>query len=369
MYSDYKNYIIHIRDNLIQCGVNISKGLSYNFDDYYTLFKVCIKLEDILLFYKILAVTGSNSMLKKFFLPLNVTYKNEIRNSCYNEFISNILPNYKFLTGDDVIPLNNELDELFNSMFDFDDDSGGNIESNVENIDLNTEEYSYVPNGVYLEDILTVSNNIKSEDVIEVFNGIYLEDLESAKSNDITYEELLSTEKGSNVVYKDHGVYLEDLIKSGEYVYFLDTESSEGSNWGYEEDEDDGVNYSSTEEDEGFNYALSEEEAEGVNYSLSENDDKDFNYTLDEEDEGANYASSDEDEDEESDYALSDEDEGEGYAESDDVVESAYYTGTDKDVVVSNNDSLNERDLGDSLQDITNVVLTNIKKGIINIIK
>ena len=100
MYAEYESYILNIRNSFIQCGVEFSEGISQDTSDYYNLYKLGIKLEDILLFYKVLSVSGSENMLEDFFLPLSETYKDRMRGICYEEFITSILPDYKSLIGD-----------------------------------------------------------------------------------------------------------------------------------------------------------------------------------------------------------------------------------------------------------------------------
>ena len=78
MYSEYEKYLLNIRNSLIQNGIEfpeITKGSM----SYYELFKLGIKLSDILLYYRVLAVSGSGDGLENFFLPINTSYVDKIR--------------------------------------------------------------------------------------------------------------------------------------------------------------------------------------------------------------------------------------------------------------------------------------------------
>ena len=109
MYSDYSSYILNIRNNLIQCGIDVSNtkvSIERNIDeDYYDLFVLSLNLEDILYFYRILGISGSKYALKGFFLPLNESYKDRVRKLAYEEYESDVLPKYVKLSGKELNPI------------------------------------------------------------------------------------------------------------------------------------------------------------------------------------------------------------------------------------------------------------------------
>lgn len=384
MYSEYEKYLLNIRNSLIQNGIEfpeITKGSM----SYYELFKLGIKLSDILLYYRVLAVSGSGDGLENFFLPINTSYVDKIRGICYSEFVSDVLPNYKKLSlgiepeeeTDDValedVENTEEVEsdfseDLFNSMFEEDnteedvsDDTDDSIENDFDatikqRLNENTE---YVPNGVYLE---------------EVPSEGYLDD----------------------VVYTDSGTFLDDEPNMEESSY---DEESEDEGYSDESDTYEESDYSEDEEDYGeSDYSGDEEDYSESNYSddedysesdYSEDDEGDYeegDYSVDDEDD---YAESDYSEDEEDAYEESDYSEDEDdYAESDyseDYEESDYsedegdyeesdYSEDDEESAYSSSNANSvkpkkTKDLGDEIQDITNTVLTGLKQKAINFLK
>ena len=85
MLSEYRKYLLRIRNNLIQCGVGFPVE---SISDYRSLYELGCKLEDVLWYYSVLAVSGSSTALKGFFLPLNGYYKEKVRLDTYEEFRS-----------------------------------------------------------------------------------------------------------------------------------------------------------------------------------------------------------------------------------------------------------------------------------------
>lgn len=408
MYFEYERYLLNIRNSLIQNGIEfpeITKGSM----SYYELFKLGIKLSDILLYYRVLAVSGSGDGLENFFLPINTSYVDKIRGICYSEFVSDVLPNYKKLSlgiepeedTDDValedVENTEEVEsdfseDLFNSMFEEDnteedvsDDTDDSIENDFDatikqRLNENTE---YVPNGVYLEE---VPSEGYSDDVVYTDSGTFLDD--ESDMDESSYDE--ESEEG----YSDES----DTYEESDYSE--DEDDYDESNYSDGEEEYEESDYSEDEEDYSESNYSDEEDYSESDYSEDDEDDyEESDYSVDDEDDYAesDYSEDEEDAYEESDYSEDEDDYAESdysddYEESDysededDYEESDYsqdeeddyeesdYSEDDEEGTYSNSNvnsvkPKKTKDLGDEIQDITNTVLTGLKQKAINFLK
>lgn len=395
MYSEYEKYLLNIRNSLIQNGIEfpeITKGDM----DYYELFKLGIKLSDILLYYRVLAVSGSGDGLENFFLPINTSYVDKIRGICYSEFVSDVLPTYKKLSlgiepeeetddvaleeDDDTEEVSSDFSEdLFNSMFEEDsieEDESDDTDDSIENdfdatikqrLKENTE---CVPNGVYLEE----SEGEKplkrySDDIVYAERGIFLDDEPAVEESDYSEEDYSESSYDED----EEGSYPEESDYSDEEDEYEESDySDEGDDYEESDYSDDDLEESdySDEEDDYEESDYSEDEEEG---DYSEDEYQESDYSEDEEDD---YEESDysEDEYEESDYSNEEgdyeesdySDDEEDYSEGDysEDGESAYSSDSIDSVKPKKT-----KDLGDELQDITNTVLTNLKQKAVNFLK
>ena len=390
MYSEYEKYLLNIRNSLIQNGIEfpeITKGDM----DYYELFKLGIKLSDILLYYRVLAVSGSGDGLENFFLPLNASYVDKIRGICYSEFVSDVLPTYKKLSlgiepeeetddvaleeDDDTEEVSSDFSEdLFNSMFEEDsveeeepDDTDDSIENDFDATikqRLN-ENIEYVPNGVYLEE-LEEEKPLKrySDDIVYTERGTFLDDEPAVEESDYSESPYDEDEEGS---YSEESDYSDEEDDYEESDYSDEEDDYEESD--YSEDDLEESDYSNEEDDyEESDYSEDEEESD-----YSEDEYQESDYSEDDEDD---YEESDysEDEYEESDYSNEEDD----YEESDysddegDYSEGDYFEDGESAYSSDSIDSVKPKktkDLGDELQDITNTVLTNLKQKAVNFLK
>lgn len=153
MLSDYESYIFSLRDNLIQCGVDLSADIKEN-TSYKDLFFLSLKISDILFFYRVMAVSPDYA-LRGFMLPLNKNYKDVIRGISYGEFVETILPDYRVLTGDNG---DYDLDE------DLDDD---------EDFDESESEFESEGESVYTEPSTNTSDSTDSSDFSEFGDDLY----------------------------------------------------------------------------------------------------------------------------------------------------------------------------------------------------
>ena len=101
-YSLYRQYLINIRNSLIQSGVEVPVT---DAESYEELFQLGLNLDEVLWYYKVLAITNSEYSLKNFFVPLSGYYKERMRSICYSEFLD-FLKDYKSISAEDIIRKN-----------------------------------------------------------------------------------------------------------------------------------------------------------------------------------------------------------------------------------------------------------------------
>ena len=263
MLSDYKSYIFSLRDNLIQCGVDLSADIKEN-TSYKDLFFLSLKISDILFFYRVMAVSPDYA-LRGFMLPLNKIYKDVIRGISYEEFVETILPDYRVLTGDNgdydldedldddedfdesvsesesesecvyTEPSTNTLDstdnsdfsefgdDLYASMFGSEDDDTSDTPSDIkETVEIASRLDTPVENSIY-------STNV---------GGSYVEDIPLPDIEEI--DEIVDW-LDDDYDYVDHGSYIEDIKP----VNTQDSETdnvSDGTSKGSNDSEDSNVN-------------------------------------------------------------------------------------------------------------------------------
>ena len=413
MYIDYERYIISIRDNLIQCGINLSKEVSLDLGDYKNLFSLSIKLNEILEFYRVLAVSGSEYGLEDFFLPLSDTYKDRMRGICYAEYMSNILPDYKKLLGAERIDVDSDEDisvkginyndtnpegiKSVEDLSDFDDlfgDSRSNVLDDLGTSSMSTDEDSdpltmFASRFKSVDDVVDYEDDSDEESYKES-EGDSDSDLfgnTSYDSEDDEYDDFVFEDEET----EDEG-YSED---SDEYLFGSGYEDEDEE--GYSEDTDEDLfgstPYDSEEEDEDdysdSNYSDSEDDEESL-FGSDYSDDDDEEYSESDYDEGddeeslfgSDYSDDDDEEYSESDYSDDDEEYSESAYSNDDeedYLESDYSEDEEDDYPQVSTPSSNttpkpatdiktlkgETDFGDVIQDTTNKVLTGIKKGMI----
>ena len=245
MLSDYKSYIFSLRDNLIQCGVDLSVDIKEN-TSYKDLFFLSLKISDILYFYRVMAVSPDYA-LRDFMLPLNKNYKDVIRGISYGEFVETILPDYRVLTGDNG---DYDLDEDFDDDEDF-DESDSESESEGESVytepstttsdGTDNSDFSEFGDDLYAsmfgsedDDISDTSSD--TEETVEIAsrldtpveNGIYSTDIGGSYVEDIPLPDIEDIDEivdwlDDDYDYVDHGSYIEDIKP-------VDTSDSETDN-------------------------------------------------------------------------------------------------------------------------------------------
>ena len=319
MYSDYTRYLNGLRNSLIQCGVSIPDAISSSIDDYYATFLTSLRIEDILFFYRLLAIADSSSKLDGFIIPLDVTYKEVVRKQAYKDFIEYVLPAYKVLVGDDSDSIGTDVVDLYSMVFEgiFDDidedsDSDDMLEGGGTNVDKDFSEVKDIDEVIFSEDEVSeqVSGNmflnfLSQSNPSSSSSNSGENDQEIDDSENLEEDSVLVDELDEYFSDRDSMDYFDDSDEEEDSEYPSDEEDSDDvedfdDSWGMDEDEEDSE-YPSDDEDE---------------YS---NSDDDFNWNEPEE-EGA-YGESDDGEstydDEEGEYGLEEpEEEGEyGYDE------------------------------------------------------
>lgn len=372
MYLEYENYLLNIRNALIQCGIEFEEGISQDTSDYFNLYKLGIKLSDILVFYKVLAVSGSDNMLNGFFLPLNETYKDRMRGICYNEFVTSVLPDYKSLVGaedDDFIDFSDDLhDEVYeddceyndfngysSSGVDFDEDTSEGTNSSVE----------YVRNGIYLDE------DISSD--IESYGGSYNEDFDDYSGDESSYNDYDEEyEEYDETSYDEESSYDEEETPYDEYdeeeSLYSSFEEDESDYESFVDDEFEETPYDEYDDEEESPYYDGDDEFEEESPYYDEDEEFEESPYDDYDDEESPYDSVFDEEDDESDYGLDYEESSyEDYEDSDDVSHTNHQNSVAQPVKTQPVKRFSkDSDMGEDIQDITNAILTKVKRGAIN---
>ena len=237
MLSDYKSYIFSLRDNLIQCGVDLSADIKEN-TSYKDLFFLSLKISDILYFYRVMAVSPDYA-LRGFMLPLNKNYKDVIRGISYEEFVETILPDYRVLTGDNGdYDLNEDYDEDFDESDDELDSESGEVsgrngiyaeQSENSSDSTDNSDFSEFGDDLYAsmfgsedDDISDTSSD--TEETVEIAsrldtpveNGIYSTNIGGSYVEDIPLPDIEDIDEivdwlDDDYDYVDHGSYIEDI--------------------------------------------------------------------------------------------------------------------------------------------------------------
>ena len=401
MYSDYVNYVKNIRNSLIQNGIEVS-DVNDDLNDYRVLFLLGLKLDEVLYYFHVLAVSGSEYMLKDFFLPLNDTYKDRLRNICYDEFITDILPNYKKLLGDDSISdyyeyedsdedIENEDSDLYSDMFDEDinDNQENTKDSSLDNVENNSyaiksfldvvssipenKKYEEVPHGIILDALNEVVEPIiKESEMSGSVNSIYEEVSHGVNLDELIKENGVSDRvKSSEYEEVPHGINLDELIEEttqeDNFSWESEEPEDEGS-WGDEEESYDEVEPEEEDSwgDEEESYDEVEPEEEG-SWGDEEVEESEWGEDEEEYEEPEEESPWEEDEVEEGSWGDDEEEYEEEISLEEDISENT--VNKESNVNTSNKgNKVVKKDLADNLQELTNKTLTGIKKGMIRLI-
>lgn len=345
MFQEYKDYIKNIRNNLIQNDIDVE---IVDIEDYRSLFMYTFTLEQVLWFYEMLGVSGSQ-FKKSCRYIYDEQSEEKIRQIAYKDFMGSI-EGYRNLSARVflVSKLESELadadlegfnpkdldenmeislDEEINSL-----DNDGPVEDNMLQYSKSLE-VEYVPHGIYIDDYVgndkqdskPVEEVPEDEDKAYVSHGIYIEDIVPREKETSNVSEV---NMNNDTDYVSHGIYIEDYVskrdREGILHGDLDDEDTEVI---LESDEE---NFEDSEED----YILIEDDEEDE-YSNSDSDEysedeEDYILIDDESEENAEYG--DDYSDEEEDYILiEDEDDEEDSPEEFEDEEEDYILIEDDD--------------------------------------
>ena len=373
MLDIYRNYLLNIRNSLIQCGVSVPVE---SVDEYPDICKLQQELDDILYYYNILANSNSTDKLENFFIKFSVPLRKRIGDESYKEFLE-FWEEYKKMSSSYAVYQNlcvklQELNKELTSGGGYNVDSSVTTEDKQEKdskedikaeVDRQREDMFrryYEPKiseeevkkeeikknrASLFEDLFggsTSEETTENNDVEEVPFGVNLdEDETTEKSNDV--EEVSfgvnldedETEDTSNSILDDFSEEVAEGIFSAilSNANSSDSSSSEGnssddesskntdvelvSHGNYLEDMIDEESEESNEEDDSVTYVDEEDSSWGIPDEEVEEpeDDEDDSVTYVDEDESGNWMSDDDSEEVEEEY---NEDDGITYVDEDD---------------------------------------------------
>lgn len=268
MLEDYRSYLTNVRNNLIQCGVEFPIN---PLSTYSELFYLGLQLDEVLWYYHILAVSGSEEALVGCMFSLRGYYKEKMRQVFYNEFrdflqdYKKISTTYNLLQGykgtDEELSSDEEMD-LFEDIT--------TVESNEDykEVLLDSQEHEEVKaHGEVLSPNSFLSMVGSSKEVTEQFieedfvpteeytsHGVFLDDV-----LEVAEPEVVSKDIEPSKEYVPHGIYLDELSEEDNN---LDENGFEEAEEEVFEDSEDGV----FEDSEEFFETEEEEDTEGIEY-------------------------------------------------------------------------------------------------------
>lgn len=396
MFQEYKDYIKNIRNNLIQNDIDVE---IVDIEDYRSLFMYTFTLEQVLWFYEMLGVSGSQ-FKKSCRYIYDEQSEEKIRQIAYKDFMSSI-EGYRNLSARVflVSKLESELADADLEGFDskdLDENMEISLDEEINSLDNdgptkdNMLQYSqsleveYVPHGIYIDDYVgnekqdskPIEEVPEDEDKAYVSHGIYIEDIVPREKETSNVSEV---NMNNDTDYVSHGIYIEDYVSKRD---------REGILHGDLDDEDTEVILESDDdifEDPEEDYILIDDEEDGYSNSDSDeySEDEEEDYILIDEDENEENAEYEDDySDEEEDYILIDDEEESSEESEDEDEEEDFFLIEDDD---EDNDSSTEfegnnpkaraqgnvestispntakkpkdKDISDNMQDITNRII------------
>lgn len=219
MFQEYQKYIENIRNSMIQNNIQLDVT---ELNTYSDVFYYALKLEQVIWFYQAMGIGGSGFYLKSPYI-LTECYKEKVRQIAYKDFIQflegyrDLYSRYKSKQGLESKPVNiNEDVDLDEDIDLFEEDSVDVIEDIVREEFIPTIpeveeiENEYSPQ-TFLNFIQSYSN--PETDMLQLsqsegdfVHGIYID--EWTKSNTEDYiEETLNEDSVEEIV---HGIYIDE---------------------------------------------------------------------------------------------------------------------------------------------------------------
>ena len=351
MLEDYRKYLLGIRNNLIQCGVEFPVTPCMK---YRELFELGCNLDSLLWFYSVLEISGSEDRLRGFFLPLDNHFKDKMKKVYYDEFqlflkeynkisVRSYLSNPKYKNVTNISDIYGNADENLVKLIDIGVE--GSSSSDVRGLD-------YVECGRYLEDYVS-TEEVKDLDSNLDFtsSGRFVEDY---------------TEDSVDTEFTCNGKFLEDY-ESGEYDENGDFDTDDWS-----EEESDSTKSDWVEETE--DYVEESEELEEDSDWIEEPEDlveeseelEESDWIEEEFEEESDLVDETE---EESDWIEESEEESDWIEEPESSNKSLEYKPEVINPIQNQSNRVvkkkKEKDISDHLQDFTNGLLTSSKRAII----
>lgn len=321
MISDYQKYLLKIRNSLIRSGVELNIE---DISDYGDLFHFGEKLSDLLWFYSILEISGSEDKLKDFMFPLNSHYSTSLRDKYFEEYLLYRADYMSISASDLVFGGRKEEDIWANISSKEENDSVEDVWSNILDSSSNEEEDNLVEEVPWdIKNSYSLNDSLDDDDE-------FIDSSESSSIKEVKEVNILRTEPFGDdefIIYGD---------KEDTKVETIEDEEDEFINWGSSEDEKDTENEEDTLEEDGF-----------VNWSNSDEEE-----IVEEEDDFVNWGSSDDDISEEEDEEYEDTFSSWGNSdESDDIEEPSEEEYEDEDVFGSWGSSEDDDTIEDSAED------------------
>lgn len=282
MLSDYKRYLLKIRNSFIRSGVELSIK---DIQDYEEIFYLGEKLSDLLWFYSILEISGSEDRLRGFMFPLNSYYKSSIRDKYFEDYLV-YKAGYMEISASEAIK-RNKLNEVKEKLVPAEEpipipSSVSFLEGIKSKYTEEDEEDEFIGDSEEIVEDEAFANwgsNTSDEEEEEVYSNWGNDD--SEENNDLEDDEFIS--------YSSNEENTEDIDLDDDEFISYSTEDSEDTDevfgsWGSDEEiktEDEEDTFSS------WGSSDKEEPIEDTN-----------DYSEDEEDAFSSWGSSDDEEDE-----------------------------------------------------------------------
>ena len=216
----YEKYLLMIRDNLIRCGVGLPVKDSYTYEE---LFNLAEEIDQILWYYRVLAIANSRDKLKDFIFPMDRTYVSYMRNVFYQEYceskkdrrevtVEGLRPNtdtgYEYKDTDEV-----DEEEIIEKSFE----EGNGVEQSR------------------VVDTKSTSNDLTEADLDEIW-GTWGDDQDEEGSDETTSESIVNNEKNNQ---ESSNSDLKELQSDKIYVTMDMLETDENGFYVYNEESDE----------------------------------------------------------------------------------------------------------------------------------
>lgn len=249
MFKDYKEYIENIRNNLIQNDIQVPE---YELNSYSDVFKYSLILEQVCWFYQLLLLMNSEYAIQSEYLQ-SEGYLEKVRQLAYREFLQ-YLEGYKKISKsyyilnvlksknpEDVVSekdldINEEIDlfgdseesepevELSAKTFLNIVESTSKAEENV--VELNQLDGSYAPHGIFIDEWVesssTIENVVNTENTegteVYVSHGIFIDEFVEKEEEDDRREVKVNPKQDQDLGYASHGIYIDEWIPKEESI-------------------------------------------------------------------------------------------------------------------------------------------------------